>query len=65
MRSPAVSSMSNSAAAGDRNDLLGQFDQLVGRVAHCRDDNHDVVALPPGGDDSLSDPLDALGIGNG
>ena len=42
-----------------RRHLLGEVEQLVGRVAHRRDDDDDVVARPLGVDDPLGDPLDA------
>src|SRR6478735_5197247 len=59
MRSPVVSSMSISRAAG-----VGEVDELVGGVAHRRDGHDDVVARLAGLDDPLRDPLDALGIGD-
>ena len=65
IRSPAVSSMSSSAAGGQRADLLGQVDQLVGGVAHRGDDDDDLVAGLLGVDDPLGDPLDAVGVGDG
>ena len=48
----------------DGDDLLGEVDQLVGRVAHRRDDDDDVVAVAAGGDDAFGDPLDPLGVGD-
>ena len=53
------------AAGGQRADLLGEVDQLVGGVAHRRHDHDDVVAGLAGVDDALGDPLDALGVGHG
>ena len=52
MRSPAVSSMSSSRAGGQRRDLLGEVEQLVGGVAHGGDDHDDVVAGLAGVDDA-------------
>ena len=48
-----------------RDDLLGELDQLVGGVAHGRDDDGDVVAGLLGVDDAFGDPLDPLGVGDG
>ena len=42
--SPVESSMSISRAGGRLGDLLGQRDQLVGRVAARRDDDQDLLA---------------------
>ena len=64
IRSPAVSSMSSSRGGGIGRDLLGEVEQLVGRVAHRGDDDDDVVAGLAGGDDPLGDPLDAVGVGD-
>ena len=53
------------AAGGQRGDLLGEVDQLVGGVTHRGDDHHHVVAGPLGVHDPLRDPLDAFGVGHG
>ena len=42
--------------------LLGEVDELVRRVAHRRDDDHDVVPGPLRLRDALGHPLDALGV---
>ena len=47
-----------------RRHLLGEVAQLVGRVAHRRDDHDHVVAGPLGVDDALGDPLDAGRVGH-
>ena len=65
MRSPGGEQHVELAARRQRRDLLGQVEQLVGGVAHRRDDDTDVVAGLLGGDDALGDPLDALGVGDG
>ena len=52
-------------SGGYGGDLLGQVEQLVGRVTHGRDHDDDLVALTTGGDDALGDPLDPLGVGDG
>ena len=44
--------------------LLWLTHQLVGGVAHGRDDDDDVVSLLLGRDDALGDPLDRLGVGD-
>ena len=64
IRSPAVSSMSISRAAGTWETPCGEPLEVVGRLAHRRDDDDDVVALPPGADDVLGDRLDAVGVGD-
>ncbi len=48
-----------------RAHLAGEVDQLVGRVAHRRDDHDDVVAGLLGLDDAAGDPLDRFGVGDG
>ena len=62
MRSPAVSSMSSLARRRRRADLLGQVEQVVGGVAHRRDDHDDVVARLLGLDDALGDAPDPVGV---
>jgi cyclophilin family peptidyl-prolyl cis-trans isomerase len=39
--------------------------EIVGGLAHCRHDDHDVVARTPSPDDVLGNGTDALGIGDG
>jgi hypothetical protein len=53
------------AGRGDRGDLRGEVDQLVGRVAHRAHRHDDVVPGAARLDDALGDPLDALGVGDG
>ena len=62
IRSPAVSSMSSSRGGGSGDDLLGEVDQVVGGVAHRRDDHDHVIAGAAGVDDPLGDALDPLGV---
>ena len=64
MRSPAVSSMSSSRRSGFGGHLLGEREQLVGRVAHRRDDDDDVVPLPPRPHHALGDLLDPRDVGD-
>ncbi len=45
-----------------RAHLLGEVEQVIGGVAHRRDDYDDVIALLLCFDDSLSDPADPLGV---
>ena len=49
----------------ERRDLVREVEQFVGRVAHRRHRDDDVVARLAGLDDALGDPLDALGVGDG
>jgi hypothetical protein len=56
IRSPAVISMSSSRGGGFGADLVGQVEQLVGAVAHGRDDDDDVVAGLPWSRRSASRP---------
>ena len=44
MRSPAVSSMSISRPCGSLGHVVGEAHEVVGRLAHRRDHDHDVVA---------------------
>ena len=44
MRSPALSSMSTSRVGLHRAHVVGQADQVVGRLAHGADHHHDLVA---------------------
>ena len=46
-------------AVGVRRDLLGEREQLVGRVAHRRHHDDDIVARAPGAHDPLGDLPDA------
>ena len=48
-----------------RRHLLGEVAQLVGGVAHRRDDHDDVVARLARVDDALRDALDARGVSDG
>ena len=48
-----------------RRHLLGEVDELVRRVTHRADDDHDVVARPLRLGDPLGDALDAGGVGDG
>ena len=64
IRSPAVSSMSISRRFGRSATFDGEVDQLVGRVAHRRDDRADAVALLGGADDPPGDALDLLRAGD-
>jgi hypothetical protein len=48
-----------------RRHLLGQLDQLVGRVAHRRDDPDDPAPGQTGGDEPGGDPADLVGVGDG
>ena len=40
------------------------IDEVIGRVAHCRDDHGDLVALFLRFDDALGHALDRIGIGD-
>ncbi len=62
MRSPEVSSMSISRGGRRGADLAGQVEQVVGGVAHRRDDDDDVVARLLGLDDALGDTADPVGV---
>ena len=64
MRSPAVSSMSISRPAGSRDDVVGEPHEVVGGLAHGRDDDHDVVAGAAGPHDVVGDGPDAVGVGD-
>ncbi len=43
------------ARRGNRGDLVGELEQLVGGVAHGADRDHDVVTGTTGVDDALGD----------
>ena len=60
--SPVDMRTSISRSSGLIGDLVGQLDELVGRLAHRRDDDHHVVALLLAGDDAPGDVLDLLGV---
>jgi hypothetical protein len=53
------------AAGRQRGDLVREVEELVGRVAHGRDDDADRVAGLARLDDPPRDPLDALGVRHG
>ena len=57
--------MSSSRGGGRRADPARQVEQVVGGVAHRGHDHDDVVAGLLRVDDAMSDPLDALGVGDG
>ena len=59
MRSPAVSSMSSSRRSGLGDTCLARREQIVGRVAHRRDDDDDVVPVALRAHHALGDLLDA------
>ena len=44
--------------------LVGEPLEVVGGLAHRRDDDHDVVAVAPGAHDVLGDGADAVGVGD-
>ena len=52
------------APVGVGRDLLGEAEELVGRVAHRRDDDHDVVPGAPRAHDAIGDLLDAGDVGD-
>ena len=59
MRSPGGEQHVELASIGIGRDLLGEREEIVGRVAHRGDDDDDVVALAPRAHDALGDLLDA------
>ena len=65
MRSPEVSSMSISRAVGSLRHLVGEPLEVVGGLAHRRDDDHDVVAGATGAHDVLRHGADPVGVGDG
>ena len=62
IRSPAVSSMSSSRGCGCCEISAGEAEQLVGGVAHRRDDDADLVSPSRSRLDTLGHAPDALGI---
>ena len=52
------------ARGGDRRDLVGEIEQLVGRVAHRAHGDDDVVPRSSRVHDALGDALDALCVGD-
>ena len=52
------------AAAGLVGDVVGEADEVVGRLAHRRDDDDDVVAGPAGARDVIGDGPDAIRVGD-
>ncbi len=64
IRSPAVSSMSNLPRRRRRADLPGQIEQVVGGIAHRRNDDDHVVSGLLGLDDAFGDAADPLGVGH-
>ena len=62
MRSPTESSMSISRACGVGETRCASVDQLVGRVAHRRDDARRPCSRAPGGDEALRDALQLVGV---
>ena len=53
------------ARRGLVGDLVGQIDELVGRVPHGRHDDDDVVARLPGLHDPAGDAFDGGGVRDG
>jgi hypothetical protein len=45
--------------------LICEIDQFIGCVAHCRNNDNDLVASSFGGHDSIGDSLQPFGISNG
>ncbi len=43
-------------------DFLGEFDEIVGGIAHGRDDDANLVAFHLGGDGAVGGAMDFLGI---
>ena len=56
--------MSISRAGGSLRHLVGEALEVVGGLAHRRDDDHDVVAAAAGAHDVLGDGADAVGVGD-
>ena len=56
--------MSISRAAGLLDDIVGEALEVVGRLAHGRDDDDDVVAAAAGAHDVLGDGTDPVGVGD-
>ena len=64
MRSPTEMQHVELARLRARRHLVGERDQVVGRVAHRREDGDDALALLARGDDPLGDGLEPLGVGD-
>ena len=62
--SPVASRTSSSRGSGSSVIAGGQPEQLVGRVAHRRDDDDEVVAGRALAGDPPGDPLDPVGVGD-
>ena len=56
--------MSISRAVGSLEHVVGEAHEVVGGLAHRRDDHDDVVAVAAGAHDVLGDGADAVGIGD-
>ena len=65
IRSPTETSMSSSRGCGVGRDLVSEVEQLVGRVAHRREDADDAVALLARGDEARGDALQLLRVADG
>src|SRR5205085_5796331 len=52
-------------ALGLGGDVVGQADEVVGRLAHCTHDDDHIVALAARARDMIGDGSDAVGIGYG
>ena len=52
------------AAAGVLGDVVGEAHEIVGRLAHRRDHDHDVVAGAPRARDVIGDGPDAIRVGD-
>ena len=64
IRSPTEISMSSSRGSGCGDISYASADEVVGRVAHRREDGDDALALLARGDDPLRDRLQPLGVGD-
>ena len=65
IRSPAVSSMSMFARRPRGRDVVGQADQVVGELAHGRDDDDDVIAGGARPRHVIGHGADAIGVADG
>jgi hypothetical protein len=52
------------ARGRQRAHLVGQVNELIGRIPHRGDRHHDLVAALARLHDPLRDPFDAVGVGN-